>query len=206
MEDPVICAIVLAAGRSKRMGAQKLLLPFAGRTVIEHIIDEVTASSVGQTIVVTGADGASVSGALAGRRLVFVSNPEFDSEMLESIRCGLAALPEKCEAMLIVLGDQPAVRREWIDQLVSTYRSDGGTKIIVPLFDGHRGHPMLIPTRFREELQKHHDTDGVRGLLDAHASDVIKLPWQDDTVLADMDFPDDYQRELDRERERSNSR
>jgi CTP:molybdopterin cytidylyltransferase MocA len=74
------------------------------------------------------------------------------------------------------------------------------------MFDGHRGHPMLIPTRFREELQKFHETDGVRGLLDAHASDVIKLSWRDDAVLADMDFPEDYRRELDRERVRSHSK
>jgi len=186
----VICAIVLAAGRSKRMGAQKLLLPFGGQTVIEHIVDELSASeAVSHIVVVTGADWNAISRALAGRRLVIVNNPEFDSEMLESVRCGLAALPDRCGAMLIVLGDQPAIRCEWIEKLVQLYRRHEGKKIIVPTHDGHRGHPMLIPMRYREELLKRHENAGIRGLLDAHAEDVVKAPWGDDEVLADMDYP-----------------
>jgi molybdenum cofactor cytidylyltransferase len=195
----VICAIVLAAGRSKRMGAQKLLLPFGGRTVICHIVDEVSgADSVNHIVVVTGADGQAVSAALGGRRLVIVPNPEFDSEMLESVRCGLAALPGTCDALLIVLGDQPAIRRAWIEKLAGIYREHERKKIVVPVHDGHRGHPMLIPMRFREELLSRHDNTGIRGLLDAHADDVIKVAWGDGDVLADMDYPEDYRRELEK--------
>jgi molybdenum cofactor cytidylyltransferase len=194
----VICAIVLAAGRSKRMGTQKLLLPFAGRTVIGHIVDEVAASWVEHTVVVTGADGGAVSMALAGRRLVIVPNPELDSEMIQSVRCGLAAVPGRCQAVLIVLGDQPAIRREWIEKLIAAYREYEGRKIVVPVHDGHRGHPMLIPSRFHEELLTRHDESGVRGLLDEHVDQVVKLKLGDATVLADMDYPEDYRRELER--------
>ena len=194
----MICAIVLAAGRSKRMGVQKLLLPFAGKTVIEHIVDEVAASSVRHIVVVTGADGRAVAAALNGRRLVIVPNPEFDSEMLESVRCGLAALPRNCAAMLIVLGDQPAVRREWVAKLSAVFREYEGKKIVVPVHDGHRGHPMLIPNRFREELLTRHKEEGIRGLLDAHEEDVVRVQWGGSEVLADMDYPEDYRRELER--------
>jgi CTP:molybdopterin cytidylyltransferase MocA len=142
-----------------------------------------------------------VSAALNGRRVVIVRNPEHDSEMLESVRCGLAALPENCGAMLIVLGDQPSIRSEWIERLAAVYREHDERKIVVPVHDGHRGHPMLIPARFREELQTKHSETGIRGLLDANAIDVVKIKWEDGEVLADMDVPSDYRRELERLRE-----
>ena len=195
----MICAIVLAAGRSRRMGAQKLLLPFGRQTVVEHIVDQLSkASEVSHIVVVTGADGQAVSGALSGRRLILVKNPEFDSEMLESVRYGLAALPDRCGAMLIVLGDQPAIRSQWIEELAEIYRQHEGKKIIVPVHDGHRGHPMLIPMRFREELLKRYEDTGIRGLLDTHAGEVVRVQWGNEAVLADMDYPEDYQRELAR--------
>jgi len=187
----VICAIVLAAGRSKRMGAQKLLLPFGGQTVIEHIVDELSASeAVSHIVVVTGADWNAISRALAGRRLVIVNNPEFDSEMLDPYAvawrpCRIDA--EQCSSSWAI--SRP-FDGEWIEKLVQLYRRHEGKKIIVPTHDGHRGHPMLIPMRYREELLKRHENAGIRGLLDAHAEDVVKAPWGDDEVLADMDYPE----------------
>jgi len=200
----VICAIILAAGRSRRMGVQKLLLPLAGKTVIEHVIDQVAAAdSVQHIVVVTGADREAVSSTLNGRRVIIVHNPEPESEMLDSVRCGLAALPCDCAAVLVVLGDQPSIRSQWIETLASVFLKNCGNKIVVPVHDGHRGHPMLIPTRFREELQTQHNDSGIRGLLDAHGEDVVKVQWEHDDVLADMDVPSDYRRELERVRERS---
>jgi CTP:molybdopterin cytidylyltransferase MocA len=181
------------------MGVQKLLLPLAGKTVIEHIIDQVAgATSVSHIVVVTGADGREVSAALNGRRVVVVRNPESESEMLESVRCGLAALPGDCGAILIVLGDQPAIQTEWIEKLAGVFRENGGEKIVVPVHDGHRGHPMIIPARFARELRTQYEESGIRGLLDAHAEDVVRVQWGDGDVLADMDLPSDYRRELQR--------
>jgi len=195
----VICAIVLAAGRSRRMGVQKLLLPLAGKTVVEHIVDQVAgATSVSHIVVVTGADGKEVAAALNGRRVVVVRNPEPESEMLASVRCGLAALPEECGAILIVLGDQPAIQSEWIEKLGSVFGENGGEKIVVPVHGGHRGHPMIIPARFARELRTQYEESGVRGLLDAHGEDVVRVEWGDGDVLADMDLPSDYRRELKR--------
>ncbi len=178
------------------------MLPLGGKTVIEHVVDQVAAApSVQHIVVVTGAEKDEVAAALNGRRVVIVQNPEPDSEMLESVRCGLAALPEDCGAMLIVLGDQPSIRSGWIEKLAAAYREHDGTKIVVPVHDGHRGHPMLIPGRFHEELQTRHDESGIRGLLDAHAEDVVREHFDDSEVLADMDVPADYRRELERLRD-----
>ena len=176
-----------------------MLLPFAGKTVVEHIVDQVAgAGSVSHIVVVIGADGKEVSAALNGRRVVVVRNPEVDSEMLESVRCGLAALPGDCGAVLIVLGDQPAIQSEWIEKLAAVFNENGGRKIVVPVHGGHRGHPMLIPARFSKELRTQYEDSGIRGLLDAHAEDVVRVEWGDGDVLADMDLPSDYRRELQR--------
>ena len=87
----MICAIVLAAGCSRRMGSQKLLLPFAGKTVIAHIVDEVRSSPVSEILVVLGKDNEAVTAALAGRTWIAVVNPEPEGDMLSSVRCGLRA-------------------------------------------------------------------------------------------------------------------
>jgi len=196
----MICAIVLAAGRSTRMGAQKLLLPFDGQTVIRHIVDEVAGSPVDRIVVVTGADTDAVSRSLDGHEVRIVRNPDPHAEMLSSVRCGLSAAPADCEAVLIVLGDQPSIRREWIAELIGAFGSEG-RGIVVPVYEGHRGHPMVITTRYRDEILTAYDDAGLRGFLDAHDDDVYRHPAHTSAVLEDMDYPADYLRELERARE-----
>ncbi len=113
----MICAMVLAAGRSRRMGAQKLLLSLGGRPVIARIVDEVLRGPVDRVFVIVGPDGARIAEALAGRRVDYVINPDPEAEMLSSVRCGLRAMPEDCDAVLMVLGDQPGVTADDIAAL-----------------------------------------------------------------------------------------
>ena len=193
----MICAIILAAGRSRRMGVQKLLLPFAGKTVIGHIVDEVLRSPVDRTIVVVGRDADRIAEALAGRRVTLVSNPDPEGEMLSSVRCGLAALPPECEAVLVLLGDQPGIAAETIRWMIDALRT-GGRGIVVPVHGGKGGHPVLFSVRYREEILTHYDDVGLRGLRQAHPEDVLELPAADPSVLSDMDLPEDYRRELEK--------
>lgn len=192
----MICAIVLAAGRSRRMGTQKLLLPYAGKTVIGHIADQLLASRVDCVFVVVGSDARGIAIALAGRPLTLVPNPDPDAGMLSSVRCGIGAMPEDCTGVLIALGDQPTITPAMVDQLIDHFTTSGHG-IVVPSHHGHRGHPMIVPMRYRDEVMHQHEKSGLRGLLDAHGDQVLKIPF-DDSVLQDMDFPEDYQRALAR--------
>ena len=189
----MICALILAAGRSRRMGTQKLLLPLAGKPVIARIVDEVLRSPVAQVFVVTGGDGDRIAEALAGRRVNFVANPDTEGEMLGSVRCGLTALPETCEAVLVVLGDQPAITAEIITLLVQTFHATG-SGIVVPVHRGHRGHPLLLAMRYREEILTHYDHTGLRGLLEAHPGDTREVDVTSPGILEDLDVPADYWR------------
>ena len=191
----MIFAIILAAGRSRRMGAQKLLLPLAGKPVIARIVDELLHSPLDQLLVVVGCDGNEIQKALNGRSVGFLSNPEPAGDMLSSIRCGLRALPAGCSAVLIVLGHQSNITAQLVTQLIVKH-AESGAGIIVPTHDGHRAHPVLVDARYRDELLSRHDGVGLRGFLNAHPAEVISLEIPDGTILRDMDNPEDYQREL----------
>ncbi len=193
----MICAVVLAAGCSRRMGTQKLLLPFAGKTVIAHILDEVLGSPVSHVLVVLRPDDEGVAAALAGREWKAVVNPDRDGDMLSSMRCGLRALPSGCTAVLAVLGDQPAITSELIGEMTRALATCG-RGIVVPAHGGQRGHPLLFSSRYAEEILTGHQQVGLRGLLQTHPDEVFELDVATPCVLSDMDQPADYLRELKR--------
>jgi molybdenum cofactor cytidylyltransferase len=197
----MICAVVLAAGLSRRMGpgVQKLLLPFAGSTVIGHVVGQVLAARVERAIVVTGRDArvAAAASASAGRGVTVVVNEAVDDDMLGSARCGLRALPAGCDAVLLVPGDQPSITTGFVLQVIRAYAACG-RRIVVPTYKGRRGHPLLFAAGYAPEVLSGYDGVGVRGLLRSHPDDVFELDVADPGVVNDIDLPDDYERELAR--------
>jgi molybdenum cofactor cytidylyltransferase len=190
------------------MGAQKLLLPFDGGTVIGRIAGEILRSPVTRGFVVVGEDGARVVAAIGNEPglpdadrgpdfFSFVRNPDPDGDMLSSVRCGLRALPKDCEAVLVALGDQPSISAGLVARMIRAFR-DSARGIVVPAYESKRGHPLLFAARYREEVLTCYDDRGLRGLLQAHPKDVFELESDTACILSDMDDPDDYQRELGR--------
>jgi molybdenum cofactor cytidylyltransferase len=187
------------------MGVQKLLLPFGGGTLIGHIAGEILRSPVDRIFVIVGQDAARVTAALAaapgvegtGHRIEIITNPDPGSEMLSSVRCGLRALPPDCEAVLVALGDQPSITADLVGRMVSAFRASA-RGIVVPVYAGRGGHPILFRARYRQEVLSRFDDVGLRGLRQAHPEDVLELDSPDPAVLSDMDYPADYRRELAR--------
>jgi molybdenum cofactor cytidylyltransferase len=193
----MLCAIVTAAGRSRRMGTQKLLLPYAGGTVIGRVVSQLHQSAVDRVFVITAEARRDVSDALAAFDVVTVSNPDPDPEceMLETIRCGLRALPAECDQILIALGDQPSITSELINRLVTELR-ENPRSIVVPVHQQKRGHPVLFDACFKSDVLSHFEGEGLRGLLQAHPDRVREVSVPEHLMLADIDSPEDYQREL----------
>lgn len=191
----MICAVVLAAGLSRRMGVQKLLLPFGGKTVIAHIVDQLLASTVDEIHVVVGHQAERISRELSGRAVSIVNNPNYKSGMLSSVRCGLQNLPEKCRAVMVVLGDQPSIATGLIDQMLQSFAATEKS-VLVPLYKGKRGHPILFSSLYRGEILTQYDDVGLRGLLHSHSGDIFELAVSTASVLCDIDYPEDYRREL----------
>ena len=193
----MICAMVLAAGRSRRMGTQKLLLPYGGKPLIAQVVDELLRSPVDQVFVVIGKDGKPILEAIAGRCMHCVTNTQAEDEMLHSVRCGLKAMPEESAAVMVALGDQPGITADVVAELVLSFHATG-RGIVVPTFEGKRGHPLLFAMHYRDEILTRHEGRGLRGLLEAHPQDVFELEVATSGVLEDIDLPEDYRRAIAR--------
>jgi len=191
----MLSGIILAAGESRRMGRQKALLPYAGSTVIEHIVSQVLASGVDEVLVVLGHEAEAVQARLRGNAVRIVLNDRYRDGMLSSVRAGLAALPEGTRSAAIFLGDQPQVRADVVRRLIARYH-DCGQPILVPRHRGRGGHPAIISMDFRAEILGQHDNVGLRGLFHAHAEKVYHEDVDDPGVLEDLDTPEDYRHAL----------
>jgi molybdenum cofactor cytidylyltransferase len=193
----MICAIVLAAGRSRRMGTAKLLLPIAGRPLIERVIVAIPQPAVERVFVIVREGDDPLQAALADMEVECVFNPDPGGDMLSSVRCGFRSLPETCEAALVVLGDQPGVFTQLIEALLEA-RVRAGASLIVPRGPSGRGHPLLVGIEHREEILTAHDGVGLRGLLAAHPGQVQEVEIEDGAALDDVDTPADYARVSER--------
>ncbi|HKA90382.1 MAG TPA: molybdopterin-binding/glycosyltransferase family 2 protein [Haliangiales bacterium] len=187
---PTIAAVVLAAGRSSRMGENKLLLPFGGKPIVARVVDEVLASRVRQVIVVVGHQAAEVRAALAGRRVTFAENPDYAGGLSTSLRRGLAAVGEDVDGAVICLGDMPLVKRADIDALVAAFDPEGDHTIYVPTFERKRGNPILWARRHFAEMSALAGDAGAKSLLDQHADAVTLVPVADPGVTVDVDTPE----------------
>ncbi|MBP1661378.1 MAG: uncharacterized protein H6P95_2570 [Candidatus Aminicenantes bacterium] len=201
----MIWAVILAAGESRRMGTQKLLLPFGDTTVVGAVRRTAQASRAGRLLVVLGADSAAIRGKLepsgktgasakAGRirEIEFVVNADYHLGMLSSIQAGFVALPTDAEAAVVMLGDQPFLASRVIDEVIGAYE-DGGRGIVIPTFGGRRGHPALIDLKYRDEVLALDPAEGLRGLMRAHPEDILEIDVGDANILRDLDTPEDYE-------------
>ena len=191
----MIWAIVLAAGESKRMGEPKLLLPFGGRTIIEAVAESVVSSEVDGTLVVVGAKRKEIEGKIIDYGVKSVLNPDFQSGMLSSIQCGFRSVPEGTRAVLVVLGDQPRISSGIINQLIKAYKKTG-KGIVLPVFEGERGHPVIIDMKYREEVENLSPDIGLRGTVYSHPEDILEVEVDTSSILKDIDNESDYKREL----------
>ncbi len=193
---PTLTAIVLAAGLSRRMGQPKMLLPWGGTTVLGQVVTTLASCGAGDIVVVTGgardlveAETARLAESLPARA---VFNEQYEAgEMMSSIRAGLAVLGPQVAATLIALGDQPQLSLESARRIVSAWEMSRAG-LILPSFNLRRGHPWLVGRNLWEDLRK---AGTAREFLNARASEILYVDC-DETVLKDLDTPEDYERDL----------
>jgi molybdenum cofactor cytidylyltransferase len=189
-----IAAILLAAGRSRRMGAFKPLLPFGGVSVAEACVATLRAGGAGELVVVVGHRGEEVRAALARMEgLRFAVNEVEGSEMGVSVARGVEALSGGAEALLVALVDHPAVPPAEVERLIEA-RGRTGARLIVPEWEGRGGHPVLVDLSLREELLSVAPERGLRALFDAHRVEVLRVPAGSPYVARDMDTWEEYVR------------
>lgn len=184
-------AIVLAAGKSSRMGCQKLLLPLGGRPMIRTVVNEIRASPCDHICVVVREGESKIQRALPGCQVTFAVNRSQSDDMLSSVRCGLQALPASFGWVLLALGDQPGLKRSLIARLISVAQ-DTSHSLVVPTYEGRRGHPLLFSVSCRDEVMTEFDGTGLRGLLSKHPDQVLEWPCESRAAIEDIDTLEDY--------------
>lgn len=191
-----IGAVVLAAGMSKRMGQPKMLLPWEGRrTIIEHILHQLHLSRLTNITVVTGYRAGEVTARVTPLNANVAFNEDFETgEMLSSLKAGLRAMPPHISAALVVLGDQPRIQPRVINQVLLAY-AEGGQGIVAPSYQMRRGHPILIDRRYWPEILALPADGAPRDFINAHQEQITYVNVDTDSVLVDVDTPEDYQRE-----------
>ena len=194
-DAPRIAAIVLAAGRSTRMGVEnKLLVDIAGTPMVRHVVEAVLASRARPVLVVTGHQAADVAAAVTGRAVMLVANADYATGLSSSLKAGVKALRQRCDGVLIVLGDMPQIGAEHLDRLVAAFAPD---TIVVPVHAGQRGNPVLWPAKYFPELLQLEGDAGAKRLIAAHEEHVCEADLGTDAIFVDVDTP----AELARERE-----
>jgi len=189
----MVWALILAAGESLRMGSPKLLLPFEGSTILGTVVREVRRSGLSSILVVLGAEQERARAALRDQPVVFVHNPDFRRGMLSSVQCGLQSLPATASAAMLFLADQPALSGPIIRKLLQA-RESAVQSLIVPVFAGKRGHPLLFSMKYKDEILTLDPAIGLRQLLINHPGDILEVEVEDESVLKDIDTPEDYQK------------
>ena len=186
---PKVAAIVLGAGKSSRMGANKLLMPIKGRPMIVRTVDAVLMSSARPVIVVSGNAAAEVERALKGREVTFVRNPHYAEGLSTSLRAGLAALPDDSDGVLVCLGDMPAVSAAAMAKLIAALNPAEGRGIVVPTYQGKRGNPVLFARDYFGEAAAARGDGGAKHVIAEHEDVVCEVEMDDASVLADADTP-----------------
>ncbi|MCX8118969.1 MAG: molybdenum cofactor cytidylyltransferase [Desulfobacterota bacterium] len=190
-----VSAILLGAGRSHRMGRDKLSLPWGRETIFQRCLRTLLRSEVEEVIlVVNDRTRKQIDGNLWKEKKVRVAlNPHPQKGMSSSIRCGVKSVSPRSKGILIALGDQPSLKSRTVRALVEAFETKQD-KIIVPIFKGRRGHPVIFPMRFKGELLRLKGDEGGRSILKRYAAEVHEVKVRSAGVLQDIDTWEDYRK------------
>jgi molybdenum cofactor cytidylyltransferase len=188
----MIAAVVLAAGRSARMGRAKLLLDLSGKPVVARSVELALAGGADEAVVVVGPDGDRIRTALEGLRVRFIVNPRPEEGQGSSISHGVAGLGPGVAAALILLGDQPAIPSHVIPALIETFWR-AGTPIVASVYRGVQGNPVLFGAAAFPELLALTGDRGARRVVEKDPGRVTRVPF-DCPMPLDIDTEEDYKR------------
>lgn len=196
---PTFSAVVLAAGLSSRMqGQHKLLLPVGGQPAIRCTVNALVEAQPEEIVVVTGFKGRAVMEALDGLPVTFQSNPRYEEGQMTSVAAGVAALGAPCNAVMVCLADQVLLEAADYRELIDAFAAMPRGSILLPVFNGQRGNPVVFSASYAPEVISGHVNSGCRKLIAEHPDEVFVHEAAHDRFTVDMDTPRDYARILDR--------
>ncbi len=190
---PSISGIILAAGRSERLGRVKQLLPFRGKPMLSHIVETSLGSRLHEVIVVLGYKAGEIEKTVDLGDATVIINNDYEAGQSTSLRIGLSAISDHSEAALFILGDQPLVTTEVINRLIGEYALEK-KGFLIPVFQGKRGNPVLIDRSIFPRLASLTGDQGARVLFEEYADQIKEIDVGDGCIHCDVDTLDDYLR------------
>jgi molybdenum cofactor cytidylyltransferase len=190
---PKIGALLLAAGRSSRMGRNKLLMPIDGQPMVRKVAEMLLeARSLQEITVVLGHEAALVRAALDGLPVRFIETDRYAEGLSGSLKAGLESLPGDLDGVLVALGDMPLVDSATVDRLAAAFSPQEGRAICAPVHGGKRGNPVLWDVGFIPEMLEITGDTGGRMLVERHAAQVCEVAGPSEGVLIDLDTPESF--------------
>lgn len=193
----MIVAVVLSAGESSRMGRPKALLPIDGRTFIENIVAALKKSSVAKVIVVLGHNADEMIQRIEHLPVEILVNPDYKLGQLSSLQVAVRRLEREpdCDGMLVHLVDHPYVNTELVQTMIKRYE-DTGKLIVVPRYNGKRGHPVIFSRKLFSELLAAPVDQGAKAVVNAHRDDTLEIDTEAEGVTVDIDTPELYRQHV----------
>ncbi len=186
-----VAAVLLAAGRSTRMGAvNKMLAEIGGKSLVRIAAEQAIASRAQPVIVVTGHERERVEAALKGLPVRLVHNPDFSEGLGTSLKTGIASVPQEADAAIVCLADMPQVDAALINRLIAAFDPERGALVVLPSIDGRRGNPVVWSRRFFHDLMSIQGDIGARHLIGNYTEAVVEVPVSGDAALTDVDTPE----------------
>ena len=188
----MICAIILAAGDSARMGRTKALLQIADQTFIELINQNVVKAGIKNIYVVLGRDEQKIVSRVNFEGNVhLLQNPDPDRGQLSSLQLCIPNLPEESRGFIMALVDHPLVLESTYQAICKCAEKDSD-KIIIPSYQGRKGHPVYFGRKYYDQLTAAPLSEGARSVVRKNLENVVILPVTDIGILKDIDLPEDY--------------
>ena len=192
-----IAPLILASGSSTRfLNKNKLLMPFRGKLIIHHIVDQLLKLNMKPTLVI-GYQANNIKKALSQYHLDYLENPTFSDGMGSSISVGIGnIISHHYDACLICLADMPFITSEHIEKLITSYENNSKYSICLPMFNNKIGHPVLFSRKHFNRLSALKGDQGGKMILKEYSNEILKVNIEDSAILHDIDFIEDYQRIL----------
>ena len=189
----MLAAVKLSGGASRRMGSPKALLPFQGRPFLEHLLDITKHPKIGVRRVVLGAHTAEIARAVALTADELVVNERWEEGQLSSIRLALKSLPAGTDGILLCLIDHPLISRSLVDGLVGQFYKTHAP-VVLPVFEGRRGHPVIFSAVVYGELERAADNIGARSVVWAHKDEAVEYMTSEEGCVVNLNDPEGFAR------------